>query len=150
MTTRQKTTAKGQLELRAQAAWLMNQPPQGKNESVRVTYTWETGGRQYVVLDGVTRRLAVYRVRAYDGFLRLLKRWPAGLPVFDPRRPQKPTQTFFEDASPLVDESLPDIDDPFAEEPSAKADESESAAFPPWRDPAVPGPAYVPVDRQLI
>jgi hypothetical protein len=36
----------------------------------------EHQGRTYVVLSNVRGTLAVYRVRAYDGRLRRMRRWP--------------------------------------------------------------------------
>jgi len=140
MTT--KRIAKGQLETRAQAAWLMNG---SARDRVRVTYTWESDGKQYVVLDGYTRRLAVYRVRAHDGFLRAMKRWPACLPKFDASRPQKATTTFFEPVSAPKVADDPFVDDPFAEEP-----EPVEEFYPPWRTPGTRGPAYIPATRQKV
>ncbi len=41
----------------------------------------EFQGKEYVILwrPGADAFLSVYRVRAYDGVLRLMKRWPQGL-----------------------------------------------------------------------
>lgn len=38
--------------------------------------TKTVAGREYVVLETEDETLAVYRVRAYDGKLRRLRRWP--------------------------------------------------------------------------
>jgi hypothetical protein len=39
----------------------------------------EVDGKQYAVLGNGDTVLAVYRVRAYDGVLQRLKRWPASI-----------------------------------------------------------------------
>lgn len=59
-----------------------NRPAESRLVQPRLVQLVEYEGKQYVVLwyPGFRDRiLSVYRVRAYDGVLRLMKRWPVGL-----------------------------------------------------------------------
>lgn len=102
---RQKFISKRPLEPRAEAAFLRNDEAVTTSRDIRVTHTVKLGALTYVVIEGHTKRLAVYRVASHNGFLRLLKRWPTGLPLFSRTLPDRPTSTYFD---PFADQ------DPFA------------------------------------
>lgn len=145
----EKRIAKGILESRAQAAFLMNDSSGVTASQIKSTYTTRINGRQYVVIDGTYRRLAVYRVRAYDGFLRMMRRWPKELKSFDPQQKKKSTKTFFtpETCSPK-NEGF--VMDPFESGEVKKEQHEEDDDLPPWRSKGSQGSRYVPYGQQDI
>ena len=61
-----------ELVRRALAAWYRG----GGTDAPAGGYVTELDGREYVVLTGPDAPLAVFRVRAFDGVLRRMRRWP--------------------------------------------------------------------------
>jgi hypothetical protein len=61
---------------RAFAAWFRTG---GTDQPANDSHVVEYDGKLYVVLRNLNGVLAVYRVRAYDGILKRLRRWPAEL-----------------------------------------------------------------------
>lgn len=142
-----KRIAKGLLEGRAQAAFLMSDTSGVTADQIRSTYTMKINDRQYVVIDGANRRFAVYRVRSYDGFLRMLRRWPKELQSFDPRKKQKSTRTFFSEENESS-EVKKVVEDPFDNPQSSSAGKKNN--LPPWRSSENSGSRYVSLDHQNI
>lgn len=133
----EKRVAKGVLEARAQAAFLLHNSQGVQAEQIKSVYTTTIQEKQYVVLESRTARLAVYRVRKYDGVLRILRRWPKGLQDFDPRKRRESTQTVFDPEDKTVEEWIA------LGLSKAEPTEEPSADLPPWRNPDESGPMYI-------